>query len=292
MVQPDSHERQFVASPTAEPPTVPPTVPPTPPSARFTALRWARDRYEGSLARSFLARLKALDFADQAMLFGAGLLASLLPLVILLSAFASQRVNDDIALRLGLDGRAAAIVDGLFTSAPATLTVATATSLVFLIAGLLAVAGSLQQIYEKVFGQDHQGFRSWHRLLIWTVTLGLAIGVESLAGRPVSKAGVGWLAPLVTVAIMTPFFWWTMRFLLAGQVRWRALLPAAVITGACYGGLGIFSRFYFSDTIITDSQTYGTIGAIFGIMTWFIAVGAVIILGAVAGAAWNERGVE
>jgi uncharacterized BrkB/YihY/UPF0761 family membrane protein len=31
------------------------------------------------------------------------------------------------------------------------------------------------------------------------------------------------------------------------------------------------------------------IGAIFGIMTWFIAIGAVIILGAVAGAVWEDR---
>jgi hypothetical protein len=55
------------------------------------------------------------------------------------------------------------------------------------------------------------------------VVLGVAVVTESLAGRPVSGilAG-GWLAPLVTVAIMTPFFWWTMHFLLAGRVRWRA----------------------------------------------------------------------
>jgi uncharacterized BrkB/YihY/UPF0761 family membrane protein len=39
----------------------------------------------------------------------------------------------------------------------------------------------------------------------------------------------------------------------------------------------------------SDSKTYGTIGAIFGIMTWFIAIGAVIILGAVAGAVWDDR---
>jgi uncharacterized BrkB/YihY/UPF0761 family membrane protein len=54
-------------------------------------------------------------------------------------------------------------------------------------------------------------------------------------------------------------------------------------------GLGIFSKFYFSETIISDSRTYGAIGAIFGIMTWFIAIGAVIILGAVAGAVWEDR---
>jgi len=88
---------------------------------------------------------------------------------------------------------------------------------------------------------------------------------------------------------MTPFFWWTMHFLLAGRVRWRTLLLSAIFTGVLYGGLGVFSKFYLSDTIIADSKTYGTIGAIFGIMTWFIAIGAVIILGTVAGVAWEDR---
>jgi hypothetical protein len=105
-VQPDRQERQ---------PGVHPKTPRSPP-ARYKALASVRDRYEGSLAQSFLARLTALDFADQAMLFGAGLLVSLLPFVILLSAFASQRVDDDISLRLGLDRRAAGIMDHLFTS--------------------------------------------------------------------------------------------------------------------------------------------------------------------------------
>ena len=75
----------------------------TPPSrpARYKALAWARDLFEGSLAQSFLQRLKAVDFASQAVLFGSGLLVSLLPFVILLSAFASQRVDDDISQRLG-----------------------------------------------------------------------------------------------------------------------------------------------------------------------------------------------
>ena len=280
MVQPDRQERQ---------PGVQPETPRRRP-ARDKALAAARDRFEGSLGQSFLVRLKALDFADQAMLFGGGLLASLLPFVILLSAFASQPVDDDISLRLGLDRRAAGIVDHLFTSAPATLNAATATSLIFLIAGMLAVASSLQQIYEKVFRQDHRGMPDLGRLLTWIVGLCVAVVAESLAERPVSSAAAGgWLAPLVTAAIMTPFFWWTMSFLLAGRVAWRRPLPSAVLTGILYGALGVFSRFYFSGTIISDSKTYGTIGAIFGIMTWFIAIGAVIILGAVAGVAWEDR---
>lgn len=280
MTQPDRQEREPAAQ--REPSSSP---------ARHKAVQFARDRFEGSLAQGFLMRLKALDFASQAMLFGAGMLVSLLPFVILVSAFVSHRVGDDIAFRLGLDRRAADIVNNLFTSSPAALNVATATSLVFLVAGTVAVASSLQQIYEKVFRQDHRGgIGDLYRLLTWIIVLGAVVIVESLAGQPVSHAGAGgWLAPLVTGAIMTAFFWWTMRFLLASRVPWRKLLRPAIVTGVCFAGLGVFSKFYFSDTIISDNKTYGTIGAIFSIMTWFIAIGAVIILGAVAGTAWEDR---
>ena len=154
MVQPGRQERP----PAAQRETAPSHL------ARYQALAWARDRFDGSLAQSFMMRPKALDFASQAMLFGAGLLVSLLPFVILLSAFASQPVDDDISLCLGLDRQAAGIVDHLFTSAPATLNAATATSLVFLTAGMLAVASSLQQIYEKAVRQDHRGIRDLGRL--------------------------------------------------------------------------------------------------------------------------------
>jgi membrane protein len=162
------------------------------------------------------------------MLFGGGLLVSLLPFLILLSAFASSRIDDDIALRLGLDRRASGIVSHLFTSSPASLNVATATSLVFVAAGTLAVAGSLQQIYEKVFHQDHRGLRGLYRLLIWTLVLCLVVAAESVVGRPVrnTSAGIG-LVQLATFAIWTPFFWWTMHFLLAGRVPWRRLLRAS-----------------------------------------------------------------
>jgi membrane protein len=203
----------------------------------------------------------------------------------------ARRIDDDISLRLGLDPKAAGIMDYLFTNASATLTVATVTSLVFLVFGTVAVASSLQQIYEKVFGQDHHGGLAGP---VAPADLDRGPGWRGGDGKPGRTAGQRrrrrrLAGPLVTIGIMTPFFWWTMHFLLAGRVAWRTLLPSALITGVFYGGLGVFSTFYFSDAITSDSKTYGTIGAIFGIMTWFIAIGAVIILGAVAGAVWEDR---
>ncbi len=280
MVQPDRQERQ----PAAQRET-PPSRP-----ARHKALAAARDRFEGSPAQSFLMRLKALDFADQAMLFGAGLLVSLLPFVILLSAFASQRVDDDISLRLGLDRRAAGIMDHLFTSAPASLNAATATSLVFLIAGTLAVASSLQQIYEKVFRQDHHGQARPVPLADLDRRV-VSCGGARKPGRAAGEQRLGrWLAGpaghrrdhdavlLVDDALPAGGPGPMAQTAAVGD-RHRGLLR----------GLGVFSRFYFSETIISDSKTYGTIGAIFGIMTWFIAIGAVTILGAVAGTAREDR---
>ena len=280
MVQHDRQDRQ----PAAQQETTPSR------AVARKALATARDRYEGSLAQAFVRQLKAIDFTDQVMLLGAGLLVSLLPFLILLAAFASNRVDDDIALRLGLDRRASGIVTHLLTSAPASLNVATVTSLLFVAAGTLAVASSLQQIYEKVFHQDHRSVRGLYRLLIWIVVLCLVVVFESLAARPVRNvfAGAG-LVELVTFVIWAPFFWWTMHFLLAGRVPWRRLLPSAILTGVFYVGLGIFSKFYFSSTIISDSKTYGSIGAVFGILTWFVAIGAVIILGAVGGVVWEDR---
>ncbi len=40
---------------------------------------------------------------------------------------------------------------------------------------------------------------------------------------------------------------------------------------------------------VSDSRLYGPIGVVFTLMIWFIAIGAVIVLGAAAGATWAER---
>ena len=251
---------------------------------------WAalRARYRTSFWQGFFHELNEVEFFDQTILLAAGLLISLVPFFILVSAFASQRVDDDIALRLGLDHRAGAIVSGLFRSSSASFDAGTAITLLILLAGAVTVSSSFQLIYEKIFHLNHR--RSLYRLLTWTAALSGALVIESLVGRPVRNepGGLG-LVELVTIALFTPFYWWTMHFLLAGRVGWRRLLPSAVATGVFYAGLGVFSSFYFSSTIISDSKTYGPIGAVLSIVTWLIAISSVIILGAAAGSVWYDR---
>jgi len=94
---------------------------------------------------------------------------------------------------------------------------------------------------------------------------------------------------LVTYVGVTVFFWWTMYFLLAGRVSWRRLVRPAVLTALLWIGLELFSTVYFSSSIIDDSRLYGPIGVVFSLMVWFIAIGAVVVLGAAAGATWDQR---
>jgi hypothetical protein len=74
-----------------------------------------------------------------------------------------------------------------------------------------------------------------------------------------------------------------------GWIVGRRVRPAAIATALFWVGLGVFAAFYFSSTIVDDSKTYGPIGVTFTLVTWFIAIGAVLTLGAVVGAIWQRR---
>jgi membrane protein len=83
-----------------------------------------------------------------------------------------------------------------------------------------------------------------------------------------------------------------MWFLLAGRVSWRLLCPCAAATGAFWlGMLAVFSVI-FSGMVLSYDQKYGPIGVVFGLMSFFIAVGVVIILGAAVGLMWHDRGLS
>lgn len=249
----------------------------------------ARGRFAGSPAQVMLRQLGVLDVVNTCVLFGAALLMSVLPFVILLSSLANHRIDTDLSRHIGLNRQGALIVSRLFRSSPAHSVAGTVTALIFAAAGTMAVAGSLQGIYERVFGQRHRGWKDAPRFAAWVAVLFGVLVAESVISKPVraaaGPAGQG-LAGCVGVAA---FFGWTMHFLLAGRVGWRLLVRPAIVTALCWIGLELFSAAYFSPAIISDSRLYGTIGVVFSLMIWFTAIGAVIVLGAVAGATWNRR---
>ena len=269
---------------------------PPPPAAGSRAVRaraqrriqGTRRRLEGSRVEGAITRLKALDIANWTTVFGAELLWSVLPLLILLSSLANDRIDDDLSRHIGLDQQGAHIVRGLFRGSPSHDGVAIAIGLLVTLAGSLAVVRSLQEMYEQIFGQAHRGWRDIGRHLAWVGALLAALVAQAGLIRAVHGTGLVVLV-LVRFVAGTLFFWFTLHFLLSGRVPWRRLVRTALVTEALWLALAGISTLYFSSLLVSDSREYGTIGVVFTFLTWFILIGAVLVLGAAGGSAWQAR---
>jgi membrane protein len=248
----------------------------------------ARARYQGSWVEDIAAQLKDLHVFDWTTIFGAELLWSALPFIILVSSLANTRIDDDLSRHIGLNSQGAQIVEHQFRHAPAHATIAILTALLFSFAGSIAVVGSLQVLYERVFDQQHRA-RQLPRLVIWVGVFLLAAIAEVVIGRPLRTAAGPVAQGLLSFVVVTVLFGWTMHFLLAGRVPWRAVVRPALVSGLVWVGLSVFSSLYLSPTVIDDTKTYGTFGLVFTFLTWFIMIGFAIVLGAAGGAVWQQR---
>jgi membrane protein len=233
-----------------------------------------------------------MDFINRGMLFAATLLLCFFPFLIIANALAGRSVASGLARHLGLNKQAAADVSQLFTSSTATSNAVTGTAWVFFVLGGVAAATAIQQLYERAFDLDARGMREMLRRLIWLAVL---VGCAVLAGwlgPGLHHAGGPVVLGVLGLVALTAFWWFTMWFLLAGRVSWRGLFPAAVATAICWLGMEVVFSIIFSNEVITDDKKYGPIGVVFVLMSWLIAIGVVIILGAVAGVVWRERGLS
>jgi membrane protein len=249
----------------------------------------ARERIERTWIQDFLDRLKLLNAFDWTAAFGAALLMSVLPLLILLSSLANTRIDDDLSSHIGLNRQGTRIVEGLFRAKPTRSIGTILISLIICLAGTVQVVASLQVVYERSFDQKHRGWRGLPRYLVWILVLIAVLVAQAQIGHA-ARSAVGPLAEvLVTLVGVGIFIWWTMHFLLAGRVPWRSLLPAALLTALAWVVFGAISSLLFASTLVSDSKLYGTIGVVFTLLTWFIAIGIVLLLGATLGAVWETR---
>ena len=252
----------------------------------------AREKYAGSSAEHLWHRLGSMDFINRGILFAATLFLCFFPFLIVANALAGRSVTSGLARHLGLNQQAAAEVGGLFTSSAATSSAVTGTAWVFFILGGIAAASAIQELYERAFELDRRGARDMLRGLIWlAVLVGCAV-LAGWAGPGLRSAGGPVLLAVIGLAVFTGFWWFTIWFLLAGRIVWRDLFPAAVATAVFWVGMEAVFSVIFSGIVTSDDKKYGPIGVVFALMSWLIAIGVVIILGAVTGIVWQERNLS
>jgi len=233
-------------------------------------------------------RLQAADLVNQGLLLAAVLLLCFIPFLLAITSVSGPGDASIFIRRFGLSGVAAHAVRQAFTPPASPSAAVGGVSWFFFVVFGMAAAGAVQGIYQNVFGVTGRGLRDAPRRAAW---LAAALGVI-FAGAWTQPwlDGVGGpgLVAITALPAGTAFWWFSMRLLLPG-ISWRHLFPSAVATGICWLGMIIVFRLTLSGSIASDYGKYGPAGVVFALMPLLIAIGVVIVLGALLGVAWRER---
>jgi membrane protein len=244
---------------------------------------------------TFWSRLNAVDFMNSSLQFAALAVLCLFPFLITVSAESGGDARHALIARLGLDQNAARDVNELMSSGSRSVTTLSVIGAVFVILGALGIASTLQLWYQRVYDQPpaHTLWRQLTNRLLWLGGLLGYLTVQDFSFIQLKQAG-GARVPIyaATFILAVAFYWWTPHVLLLGKVAWRRLFPAGIATAVCVTGLGVFSALVFSPQIVSSHADYGSIGVVMVLLSYLIALGVCIHLGAVAGRLWDERRSE
>jgi membrane protein len=250
-------------------------------ATRGRAVYWG----QSDLAR----RLQDADVINRGLMFAGVLLLCFLPFLLVLQSLLGRADAAGFIQRFGLTGQAEHAVRQALTSPAPTSSAVNGLSWAILVLGGVGAATAIQDLYEGVFEIQGRGLRDTPRRVAW---IAAAIGAALATGwlQPaLARAGGAVLIAVASLLWGTAFWWFSMWLLLAGRRGWRELFPSAAATGICWLGMVISFRLTMSSTITAQYDRYGSIGVLFVIMTLLIAIGVVIMLGAVIGLAWQER---
>ena len=249
------------------------------------------ERVKTGAAGTFWSRLNAVDFMNNAFMSAVLFLVCFFPFLAVVDAATGRNTVRGITIRMGLDAQAAKDVDALISSGPQTVSALSVLGAVFLVLFAIAIPGTLQAWYQKVYDQPapHGGLKQFAGKLVWVAGFLAYLGLEVLVGRLVGPAGGYVLIFVCEFVISVIFWWWTVHFLLLGRIGWRALFPTAVATGFCLTGLAVFSALLFSASIISGEKSYGPIGVVMVLLYYLIGAGVCLLLGAAFGRTWSER---
>jgi membrane protein len=228
-----------------------------------------------------------IELMHRAFGFAALGFVTLVPLLIVVAAAAPLNGRSFPAWAiagLGLSGRAASAVNGLFGPAARVLSTTTALSAAVLAVFGLSFVSVVQTGMARVWELPAARLLSVWRQAIWLAVL---IGLLIVGADLLAFLHDGWFITTLrwcaTAGGALTFFWWTQHFLLESRVPWRALLPGAVLTVAGLVGLRIFSAVIFGPLIVSSAITYGAIGAVLIVVSWLIGIGYVIFGAALLG---------
>jgi membrane protein len=189
-----------------------------------------------------------------------------------------RTVADEIIHELGLSGSAADTITDAVETAQDTKVASSIIGIIGLLWTGTGLAASLTAAWNQTWRIPGGGVRgrlfgfAW--LLGGLVLFGLALLLLTLVGGDGAIPEVALVGGLV---VDTLLFLWTAWVLPTRRIPWRAMLPAAIVGAICVEILKLVGAFVIPAIVSRSSALYGTIGAVFALLVWFLVLGRVVV---------------
>ncbi|MDX2682730.1 YhjD/YihY/BrkB family envelope integrity protein [Streptomyces sp. NY05-11A] len=235
-----------------------------------------------------MEHLISVNVLDSATRLAAQTFLTAVPLLFVVASVAPQALRDQLVSSVtdvfGLTGSAEAQLKQVLTGGTSELrqTTGVVGGLMVLISAT-ACSRAMQRLCERAWSLPRTGARmaAWR----WIAWLAAWLVMISVQGALRGGFGLGlWLGlPLLLVA-ETLMWWWTQHLLLIARLPWSALLPGALLAGAALSVLTSVAHLYVPRVLNHSLDKYGSLGAVFTLLSWLIALCVVVTLCITAGA--------
>ncbi|WP_330349214.1 YhjD/YihY/BrkB family envelope integrity protein [Streptomyces sp. NBC_00582] len=243
------------------------------------------------LITHLMSHLISVNVLDSATRLAAQTFLTAIPLMFVVASFAPQELREQFLDSLhhvfGLSGS----VDDelrkalLNTGDPSDELRQTTgfVSVLMVLISATACSRAMQRLCERAWSMPGASARvaAW-RWLAWLAAWLLMIGLQG-----VLRDGFGlgpWLGVPLLFLAEVGLWWWTQHLLLTARLPWLPLLPGALLTGAALSVLTATASLYVPRALNHSLDKYGSLGAVFTLLSWLITLCVVVTLCITAGA--------
>ena len=237
-------------------------------------------------------RMLETEFIDRSIALAGKAFISFFPLIIVVVAFVPTRIRASIFTtlthRLGITGPSLVTVKQAFASSQDIRQATGVLGLVLAFFYASSFTTALHRAYLRAWRRPPgKAVGTYVRGAAWVAAIFIYMALLGAARDVLSG---GWIALFVVVALAlsTAMWWFTAWLMLKGQVRFRALFPAGLITAIATSAYALSATLWMPNNVASNNHQYGIFGVALALVAWFSGAAICVMVGACAGSVLAE----